>query len=255
MKKIWEWLQSIFVGRYESPYSTSALTQRQIDANDYEDIVSVDNLGVETYLNNYRHKYLIMIEPELSHHCDMCLMFPNHPKPKSKTMFLRQYHGKTRQLQKELNRRLKECPAAQMTFCVACANRVYRFENIGGTVYLLWVSKIQQESRNSVEQEIITDVPVVIEMDGRGKHRSCFLFPTDRMEQGRQLQSLCISDCTFLEPHGETLFCMETDPRQEEDVHIHTMSSTQADEMASTLLSSLAFSKEMETVPYPSDDD
>lgn len=249
LKFIWD----LFFPRYESPYSTAPELQAQIDANNYEDSVCVVNLGIESYRNNFRHKYLIKIEPVLPPDCNMCILFPHHPKQKEQRMFLRHYGP--RALQKEINRRLKECPAAKMIFCVACADRVYRFEDIGGTVYLVWAGKVSQESRNQVEHEISSNLPVLIEMDGRGRYRSCFMFPLQRSEQSKRMQSLSVSDCTFLEPFVETLFCLEADPRTEELHTIHVMTDEEADKRASTLLSSLAFSKDREQVPYPSDDD
>lgn len=205
-------------------------------------------------VNRFNNKYTIMLDDQVNGNCRLALLFPSHPQAKYRLMWTSSYRN-LRSMSKVVNARLRACLKRQM--CVACEDSVYIFDGIEGNVYVVWAAYVNVVTPNDQETRIADHVPVFIEMDGEGRYRSVFVFPKrkDPDRDDNRVACLRVMDCSFLEFHQESVFCLESDPRHQETPLVRTITRDDAVELATNPVARLSVTMDNEVVPFASDSD
>lgn len=253
-------LSLLFGATYDSEYSVAEeLEQRLTEwthdrlVKEHRPTVYVD-AGVETMVNRFNNKYTIMLDDQVHRNCRLALLFPSHPQAKYRVLWTPMYNN-LRTLSKIINTRLKACLKRQM--CVACENSLYVVDGIESNVYIVWASYVNVVTPNEQETRIADNVPLFIEMDGEGRYRSVFVFPRpkDPDRDDNRVACLRVVDCNFLEFHQDSIFCLESDPRQPTPSTVRTISREQAVELATNPVARLSVTMDQEAIPFASSEE
>lgn len=205
------------------------------------------DMSTDIFENPFKHKYTIKFNSDIPSNCNMAILFPNHPLSKKRVLWTKSYLGNLNQFSRELNDRIQKSNRDHLSVIITSGNHLYQFQGFVGNLYLWWAETINIERVNQIQNEILRNVPVLVETNGQMNCRSLFIFKESLLVN--------LNDATFFEPIDNNLYCCETDPRKNEIKPINTLSNEHANQMAENLV--LRRIKELpgDELPYPLNDD
>lgn len=230
-----------------SPFSNTNNIKRILENDQWQGILNGNEFDglVDIYLNSeelqnpFKHKYIVKINSEIPYNCLMAILFPNHPNQKKRILWTTGYLNS---LSKEINQRLSESSRDGLQLAVTAGEKIYRFYNIIGPVYLFWASRINIQTLNREENSILNDIPILIETNGQWSTRSVFIFGNTSATK--------LTDFQPLEPIQTILYCCESDPRKENIQIINTLTELKADELTKDLVVRTLVDMKQEQIPF-----
>jgi hypothetical protein len=197
-----------------------------LDARQNATVLDVD-AGGDTF-NHFMTKYRLELIPKIPTDCYLILVFPFHAQERKRVLYTNKF-STTHSLNKEINARLRASTNTQnYKLAIVCGHQVYRLRNFTGNIYLYWANAKQITQANIVN-EPFKGVPVIIEMDGRGRIESwCML--RSKITERTDLDLLPVQSLTLCMPR-EPFFPCELDPRTPVTPQLQTLSQTQVHNM------------------------
>jgi hypothetical protein len=207
------------MGQQESSvYSQSKLIKQEILEDQWmssdQEIITID-MGKDSFDNPTKNKYNIKLNSDVPANCDMCIMFPNHPLNKKKTLWTQSYLGHLNTFSKELNERIQKSNRDHLEIRISSGDYYYKFTGFVGNLYLWWGEKVNIERINRLQNEVIENVPILVETNGQMSLRSLFIFGLNVLVN--------LEDVVLNEPIMYPLYCCETDFRNNNQKVIPTM--------------------------------
>lgn len=203
---------------FSSVYSNSQQIQEIIEKGKWKDIDEIVKYQVSVEFNassdnnNNNKKYVIKLDSDIPHNCNMTLLFPKNDVGSS-VLWTKSYLGHIMSFSREINDRLDKSNRAEKGPPLVVTSNVsfYTFDNILGKIYLLWASRVNISTQYESLRQIYENVPVLVETNGKMCIRNIFLF--------NELQPINVKNVEIIMPINTFLFCCESDPRrhQEED--------------------------------------
>ena len=241
---------------------------RYVNGGTWQPLVS-QNQGkyvVDVYLNNdekkykntFNQSYVIKIDGNMKKDNNLVLLFPRHPDEHKRVLRTGEYKN-YHTLGKEINVRLRESvrDSDAIALAVVSQNKIYRFRSLLGTAYVLWATRVNQESVNDQENTIAVDVPIFYELDGAWNIRNIVIFPTNDefVEESSghyRMYPIHLKSITNLFPTNTVLFSAEADNRKTEHKTVKTVSADQAEQMSRDLVAR-RFIEELDSSDLPFD--
>lgn len=227
-------VKTSIMGQSESsPYSNSESIKNIIledqwqsicNGNEASCLIDVD-LNSEGSDNPFKHKYIIKIDSEIPVNCIMTVLFPNHHDPKKRILWTT---GTLNELSKSINARICESARQGLQLAITSKNKIYRFHNILGPIYLVWAERMNVQTQMRCDNVIKTHVPILIETNGQWSTRNVFIFDNETITK--------LSDVKLLDPIHTNIYCCETDPRKETIRKISTISNNEAEQITNDLV-------------------
>ena len=247
-----------------NPTEWRGLLQRERDTLLIDVQLAYDTLDS----NSFEHTYRLLISPESPRHRgDLICFFPRHPDARKRVLHTRSF-WRTASLSNELNDRLRESrgsldSGAHVLFAVACGARVFRFHDLLGTAYIVWATRINVVTSNSVATDISEGTPLLLEMNGESALRSVTPLLASNAERNAndlrpELYPLQRSACTFIWPPDApiTLLTREADPRVCETRSIEMVDDVEAERLTRDPINHDAVNMSEESAPFaPQGDD
>jgi len=232
-----------FFSRSEtSPFSNSKYINQLIETDQWQLLLEQGGAGsvVEIDLNTdgvnpFKHKYIIKYNSEIPANCIMSVFFPNHSDWKKRILWT---SGDLSTLSREINERLGK----ERELVVSSGTKFYRFRGITGTVYLVWAEYINQQNINNLEKEIAQQVPVLIELDKHWGYKHIYVFGNT------EVTNLC--DVQTFDPFMYSIFCCETDSREQIIRKIQTVTNLEADQVTKDLVDRTVVSLDNVEAPF-----
>ena len=198
--------------------------------NNLVDVRLDDNL--RTFSNKYNNKYIVKIADKFIKDKHIMLLFPNHPTENKRILYTHDY-SKIYKLQSEINERInKSFNGETVKLAIVYKDKIYRINDITGTLYVVWSERINCETVNRFQNKIAEYIPVIIEMTGEMKVRNVIPLIDEfiETEYGKQnLYPIAVPHTTLLIPTDVVVFPCEIDPRNNSKTHIKTISNNHAD--------------------------
>ena len=216
-----------------SPYSHTNHLEELI-LNDSWEITNTIDLSINS---DKTEKYTIKLKSSIPTNCNMCILFPNHPSAKKRVLWTKSYLGHLNTFSTELNNRIQESDRKDLTIVISSGNNCFAFKHFVGRLYLWWGETIKIEKTNQCQPEIINDIPILVETDGKWSTRSVFLFSENQV----------IQKVNFIEPIHYNLYCCETDPRK---FHSKSIVTTMSDNKANQVVEDLVLQNMRELPEY-----
>lgn len=207
-----------------SPFSNSNNINELIENDQWQtaDGVFFDiDLNSDGSENPFKHKYIIKIDSEIPHNCRMAVLFPNHSNYKKRVLWT---SGHLNHLNTEINSRITESAREGILLYVSCSDKIYRFKNVIGNVYIAWASRLNiQTPLYREENDIKVHVPILIETNGQWENRNVYIFGKDDLVH--------LKDVQMHEPIETNIYCCEKDPRKEFIRIVPTLTEDQSDQI------------------------
>lgn len=199
---------------FSSVYSNSQQIQEIIEKGKWKDIDEIVKYQVSVDFDasvdrNNNKKYVIKLDSDIPHNCNMTLLFPKNDVGSS-VLWTKSYLGHIMAFSREINERLDKCNRAEKGPPLVVTSNVsfYAFDNILGKIYLLWANRVNISTQYESLRQIYENVPVVVETNGKMCIRNIFLF--------NELQPINVKNVEIIMPINTFLFCCESDPRQQQ---------------------------------------
>lgn len=220
--------------------------QQILNQNEGHNIVDVYLNSGENLCNPFQHKYIIKLDSVIPSNCTMTIIFPNHPLEKKRLLWTT---GSLNTLSHEINRRLQESSRDGLMLIITCGDKFFKFNNIIGTIYLVWAKKINRQTVNKQENGKFEDVPILVEKNGQHGFKNVFIFKGDNDKTTNK------TDISLLEPlKVDSIFCCEIDNRKDEIHVIPTLSESTVNQIVNELVVRTIVDLKNEPLPFDDDD-
>jgi hypothetical protein len=224
-----------------SRFNISLPIQKVFDDDEWRDaIIKSNNTSIQTkdinFLQNAEisdtNKYIIKVDSEIPSEVNMVLCFPMHPDANKRLLWTKEYIGHMNAMSIQINERIQQSNRSDINAClfsIACADNFYRFYGFYGKLYLFWAQRLNIERENSLENDIQTTIPLLIETNDNMQFKNCYLFSTETCIPIKNIIS-------FIEPIDANIFCCENDPRYEKTTqksdHVKSITSNTATQIS-----------------------
>lgn len=199
-----------------SVYSQTEYLKQQILDDEWlssDDVITID-LAQDTFKNPTKNKYNIKLKSDIPSNCDMCVLFANNRK----ALWTKSYLGHLNTFSTELNSRIGRSQEIR----ISSGDKYYKFVGFVGNLYLWWGEKVNIERINHLQNEIMENVPLLVETNGEMSVRSVYLFGLNEIVN--------LEDVILNEPIMYPLYCCETDFRKNNHKTIRTVTDKLVDQ-------------------------
>lgn len=215
-------LKQLFTNKTHLRIFTHLSSTRTLQRVDFEHLVPVDGFNGGLYR--------IMLKHDIPASGEVVCVFPNHPNTAKQVIQMSQYY-RLSSFNRDLNERFRASldwtdGIGTTKLCVVYGNHAFVCQGITGTAYIVWARHISHTNHSNVASLVNSNVPLIINMDGRMVIKRIFILKPVVQDVQGELMCIPITQQSpeLFFPLQQEIFVSEVDPLRERRRKIQTLS-------------------------------